>query len=419
MKRFLIRTALSLAALTAFTVRANDAWPQIGGPRGDGHSDSTGLPLKWSDTQNVKWKSAIPGEGWSSPVVLGKQVWMQTATDAGKSLRAVCVDRASGSLLHDVEVFAVAAPEEKHALNSFASPTPVVEKGRVYVFFGMYGAACLDTESGIILWKNTSLKHDHDKNGPGSSPLLYGDLLILTCDGTEQQFLAALDKATGKVRWKTERTNARELAAKNFHYRKAYHTPEIITVNGRDQLISMGAYRLSGIEPKTGREIWCVDIPGFSNVPRPVFGHGLVFIATGYMKPELWAVKPDGAGNVTQTHVAWKRVKGAPSKPTPILAGERLFFITDNGGILTCLDAKTGGEIWSERLGGDFSASPVFADGHLFFCDQAGKTTVIKPGDKLDIVAQNTLPGGFMSSPAIADKALYLRTKTHLYRIEK
>ena len=405
-------------ALTASTASAGEDWPQFRGPRGDGHSDATGLALRWSETENVKWKIAIPGEGWSSPVILGDQVWMQSALDNGKSLRAVCVEKSSGKVLHSTEVFYVEAPEEKHAFNSHASPTPVLEAGRAYVFFGMYGAACLDTTTGKVLWKNTALKHDHDKNGPGSSPLLYGDLLILTCDGTEQQFLAALDKNTGDVKWKTPRSNAKELAAKNFHLRKAYHTPELIQVAGRDQLITVGASRVSGVEPLTGREIWAVDIPGFSNVPRPVFGDGLLFIATGYMKPELWAIRPDGHGLVTKTHVAWKLTKQAPAKPSPIFINGRLYVISD-GGILTCLAAKTGKEIWSERLGGEYSASPIFADGHLFFCSQQGVTTVVKPGDKLEKIAANPLPGGFMASPAISGKALYLRTKTHLYRIEK
>ena len=409
--------ALSLL-LAAHAALAGDDWPQFRGPLGNGHSDSTGIPLTWSDTQNVKWKTALPGEGWSSPVILGNQVWMQTALDHGKSLRALCVDKADGTLLHSTEIFYVEAPEEKHALNSHASPTPVLEAGRAYVFFGMHGAACLDTTTGKVLWKNTSLKHDHDKNGPGSSPLLYGDLLILTCDGTEQQYLAALDKQTGELKWKTIRSNARELAAKNFHLRKAYHTPEIINVSGRDQLVSMGAFRVSGLEPQTGREIWAVDVPGFSNVPRPVYGEGLLFIATGFMKPELWAIRPDGQGNVTKTHVAWKVTKQAPAKPSPILVNGRLYVISD-GGILTCLDARTGKDLWSERLGGEYSASPIYADGQLFFCSQLGVTTVVKPGDKLEKVAVNTLPAGLMSSPAVSGHALFLRTKTHLYRIEK
>ena len=412
---FALSFGLVLAAAAAF---AGDDWPQFRGPLGNGHSDATGLALTWSDTQNVKWKTAVPGEGWSSPVILGNQVWMQTALDNGKSLRAVCVDKTDGKLLHSTEIFYVEAPEEKHALNSHASPTPVLEAGRVYVFFGMYGAACLDTATGQVLWKNSTLKHDHDKNGPGSSPLLYGDLLILTCDGTEQQFLAALDKQTGELKWRTVRSNAKELAAKNFHLRKAYHTPEIIKVGGRDQLVSMGAFRVSGLEPLSGREIWAVDVPGFSNVPRPVYGEGLLFVATGFMKPELWAIRPDGVGVVTKTHVAWKVSKQAPAKPSPILVNGRLYVISD-GGILTCLDAKSGKEVWSERLEGEYSASPIYADGHLFFCSQFGVTTVVKPGDKLEKVATNTLPDGLMSSPAVSGKALFLRTKTHLYRIEK
>jgi outer membrane protein assembly factor BamB len=417
-RAFFAFALVGILAHGASAAPSDGSWPQFRGPLGNGHAAASGLPVTWSETQNVKWRTAIPGEGWSSPVVMGGRLWMQTALDGGRSLRAVCVDQTSGAVQHNVEVFYVEAPEEKHALNSHASPTPVVDDERVYVFFGMHGVACLDLASGKVLWKNTELKHDHDKNGPGSSPILHGDLLVLTCDGTEVQFLCALDKRTGKLRWKADRSNRAELAAKNFHLRKAYHTPEIIRVNGRDQLISMGAFRVCGYDPDNGRELWFVDLPGFSNVPRPVFGHGLLFIATGFMKPELWAIRPGGTGNLTRSNVAWKYAKQAPQKPSPILVGDQLFVLSD-AGILTCLDAKSGRELWAERLGGEFSASPVFADGHLFFCNQAGVTTVLKPGANFEVVARNTLAGGFMASPAVAGKALYLRTKTHLYRIEK
>jgi len=409
-RKFVLLLSLSLGLL-----HASDNWPQFRGPAGDGHSDSTGLPLIWNEQQHVKWKIAIPGEGWSSPVVEGNQVWMQTALDNGKSLRAVCVDRETGQIQHDVELFYIENPERKHAFNSFASPTPVIENGRLYVSYGMYGVVCLDTSTGKILWKNTELKHDHDKNGPGSSPIIYKDLFILNCDGTEARYVAAVNKLTGKVAWKTDRSNVINKAGE---FKKAYHTPLIISVHGRDQLISMGAYRVSAYEPLTGKEIWWVDIPGFSNVPRPVFGHGMVYISTGFMKPELWAIRADGYGDVTKTHVAWKVIKQVPAKPSPLLIGEQFYMFSDNG-IATCLDAKTGKEIWSERIGGDYSASPVFADGRIYLFSEQGKTLVIKPDTKLNLLATATLENGFMSSPAISGKAFFLRTKKHLYRIEE
>jgi outer membrane protein assembly factor BamB len=358
---------------------------------------------------------AIPGEGWSSPVVESNQVWMQTALDRGKSLRAICVDRENGKIRHDVEVFHIDNPERKHAKNSFASPTPVIENGRVYISYGMYGVACLDGSSGKVLWENHELKHDHDKNGPGSSPIIYRDLFILNCDGTEQRFVAALNKFTGKLAWKTGRSNVINKAGE---MKKAYHTPLVITSDDRDQLISMGAFRVSAYEPLTGKEIWWVDIPGFSNVPRPVFGNGLVFLSTGFMKPELWAIRTDGSGDVTKSHVKWKFIKQTPAKPSPLLIGNQLFMISDDG-IATCLDAVSGKEIWSERVGGEYSASPVYADGKIYCFGEQGQTVVIKPGAKLNIVATNSLEDGFMASPAIAGKAFFARTKKNLYRIEE
>jgi outer membrane protein assembly factor BamB len=409
-----VRIAVVLLIGSLLKAAGSENWPEFRGPTGEGTSDATGLPLTWSETEHVRWKTGIPGEGWSSPVIEANQVWMQTALDEGKSLRAVCVERDSGKILHDVEVFYIANPERKHAFNSYASPTPAIENGRVYISYGMYGVACLDTATGRILWKNMELKHDHDKNGPGSSPILYKDLLILNCDGTELRYVAAIDKKTGKTAWKTDRSNTINKAGE---FKKAYQTPLIIRVHGRDQLVSMGAFRVSGYEPLTGKEIWWVDIPGFSNVPRPVFGHGLVYISTGFGKPELWAIRPDGYGDVTKTHAAWKVMKQVSAKPSPLLIGEQFYMISDNG-IATCLDAKTGKEIWSERIPGAYSASPIYADGRIFAPNEQGQTIVLQPGPKFQVAATNVLDDGFMSSPAVAGKAFYLRTKKHLYRIE-
>jgi outer membrane protein assembly factor BamB len=404
----------SLLLLFSIGVHGSDHWPQFRGPTGDGHSDAQSLPLTWSEREHVKWKTAIPGEGWSSPVIEGNQIWMQTALDDGRSLRAICVDRNSGKIVHDVEAFHIDSPAPKHNFNSHASPTPVVENGRVYISYGMYGMTCFDAATGKTIWTNRELKHDHDKNGPGSSPIVYRDLFILNCDGTELRYVAALNKLTGKLAWKTDRSN---VINKTAEHKKAYHTPLIVTVDGKDQLISMGAYRVSAYEPLTGKEIWWVDIPGFSNVPRPVFGNGLVYISTGFGKPELWAIRPDGYGDVTKTHVAWKVSRQAPAKPSPLVIGEQFYMISDNG-IATCLDAKSGREIWSERVGGEYSASPVYGAGRIYLFSQQGQTLVLKPDTKPNVIATNSLENGFMASPAIAGKAFFLRTKKDLYRIE-
>ena len=405
--------AILLHGARPATALDTNSWPQFRGPDGQGHSDSTGLPLIWSETNHVRWTTPIPGTGWSSPVILGQQIWMTTATESGTSLRAVCVDRESGRLVHDVVVFHVAAPGFKHALNSYASPSPILEDGRVYVHFGTFGTACLATSDAKVLWRNQELKLDHE-NGPGSSPALFEQLLIFPCDGTNVQYVAALDKTTGKLAWKTPRSG---IINKTPDQKKAYSTPLVIQVNGQDQVICPAAEYLYAYEPRTGRELWTAHYPGFSNVPRPIFGHGLLYVCTGFGKPELWAVRADGHGDVSNSHVVWKAAKQVPAKPSPLLVGARIFLISD-GGIATCLDALTGREIWQERIGGEYSASPVFADGRIYFCSHDGVTTVIEPGDSLKVLAKNSLADGFMASPAIAGNAFFLRTKTRLYRIE-
>ncbi len=392
-------------------------WPQFRGPEGDGQTTSRQLPLTWTEAENVAWQVDIPGTGWSSPVIWDESIWMATATDEGRSLRAVSVDRRSGTLLHDVELFQVEAPEPIHMLNSHASPTPVIEDGRVYFFFGMYGAAALDSRTGKILWKNTDLPHDHGGNGPGSSPILHGDQLILNCDGTVHRYVTALDRRTGRPLWRTERSNGADLEGKVGDLKKAYHTPTVVRVNGRDELISMGAFRLSGFDPATGKELWWVDVPGFSNVTRPVYGHGLLFLATGFMKPELWAIRPGGNGNVSDTHVAWKVARQAPQKPSPVLVGDEVYMVADNG-ILTCMDALSGKIHYSERLGGEFSASPLVAGDRIYFFDQSGKTTVLAAGREFRVLGTSALGDGFMASPAVAENSLFLRSKTKLYRVE-
>ena len=394
---------------------AGNSWPQFRGPTGDGHSDSNGLPIQWSETNNVKWKTAIPGEGWSSPVIEGDQVWMQTATDEGKSLRLVSVNKNTGALIHNIEVFRIDAPEPKHAVNSHASPTPVVENGRVYLSYGMYGVACVDSKTGKVVWENHELKHDHDRNGPGSSPTLYQNLFILNCDGTELRYVAALEKADGTLVWKKERSKSIDRAGE---FKKAYSTPQIVRFGNQDQLLSVGAFRVSSYRPATGEEIWSVDIPGFSNVPRPVASDGLAFICTGFTPAQLWAIRMDGKGDVTKTHVVWKYTKQVSLKPSILVIGDLLYMVSDNG-VASCIRAKTGEPIWSERVGGEFSASPIYAHGRIYLFSHQGATTVLQPGEKFQPLSTNQLDGGFMASPAIADNALILRTKTHLYRVEQ
>jgi outer membrane protein assembly factor BamB len=402
--------------LWAALVNAGDNWPQFRGPTGDGQVGSPGLPLTWSETENVAWKTPIHGRGWSSPVVWGNQIWLTTATETGHEMFALCVDRTTGKILFDLKIFDVAQPQEIHAFNSYASPTPVIEAGRVWVHFGSYGTKCLDTASGKTIWVRRDLECDHYR-GPGSSPVIFEELLILTFDGIDVQYLVALDKNTGQTVWRTDRsTDFGDLDGDN---RKSYTTPALVEVDGRWQLISPGAQAAFAYDARTGEELWMVRYsPGFSNVSRPLFCNGLVLINTGFSKAQLWAVRPDGRGDVTESHVVWKVAKSMPAKPTPVIVGGRLYTVDDRG-VGSAIDVPTGRVVWQERVSGSHSASPVYADGRIYFFDDAGTTTVIRPGDSLEILAHNELDDGCMGSPAVAGGAMFLRTKTHLYRIEE
>jgi outer membrane protein assembly factor BamB len=381
-------------------------WPEFRGPTGQGHSTDTNLPLEWSETRNVRWKTPIPGRGWSSPAIADGRIWVTTAVDAdGTSLRALAFDLESGREMVNVEVFHVKRPVAVNPKNSRASPTPTVDGGRVYVHFGADGTAAL-TMTGGVVWK-TRLPYE-SQHGNGASPIIYGDLLIVSCDGSDAAFVVAFDKRTGKVRWRTWRRQP---------WDQAYSTPLVIRVGDRDELVSVGAYRAAAYDPSTGKEIWRVSYAdGFSNVPRPVFGHGLVYIATGFQEPSLLAVRVDGSGDVTKTHIAWTLRRGAPLTPSPLLVGDELYVVND-GGIATCLDAKTGETHWVQRLGGSYSASPVFADGRIYFLSEEGMARVIAPGREFRVLATSKIDGDTLGSMAIANGSIFIRTDSFLYRI--
>jgi outer membrane protein assembly factor BamB len=398
---------LLATALAGRAVLLAQDWPQFRGPGGQGQSSERGLPVEWSETKNVAWKVPVPGRGWSSPVVSGGRVWLTTATAVKRdtSLRLLAYDVASGRQTLDVEVFRFRGTDLQNAKNSHASPTPIVEGDRVFVHFGAEGTAALST-TGEIVWK-TRLAYQ-SQHGNGGSPELAGDLLIVNCDGFDEGFVAALDKRTGKTRWRTDRRQP---------YSQAYSTPLAIRVGDRGQIVSVGAFNTVAYDPATGKEIWRVGYPdGFSNVPRPVYGAGLVFITTGFQQPAILAVRPDGTGDVTRTHVAWTLSRGAPLTPSPLLAGDELYVVTDNG-IASCIDARSGAVRWQQRLGTSFSASPVLADGRLYFLDEDGRTTVIAPGTTFKALAANVLDGSALASMAVTTRSFIIRTATHLYRI--
>lgn len=393
-------------------------WPQFRGPDGQGHAAATDLPIRWNETENIGWKTELPGEGWSSPVLGAGDLWMTAAARDGLSLRALAIDPTSGKLVRDVEVFHPQSPIGKNSKNSFASPTPVLDDTHVFVHFGTQGTACLKQSDGAIVWKNEDLQLDHGE-GPGSSPILWHDLLILTCDGKDVQYVAALDKATGKLRWKTPRSGK---PAEAPDQRKAYSTPLVAVIGSgaarHEELISPAADRVIAYDPATGRELWKVEYKGWSNVPIPILAHDMLYITTAFARPELWAIKIGGSGDVTETHVAWKVKKQAPASPSTVVVGRELYMVNDKG-IFTCLDAVSGEELYAERLGGNFSASILYADGKLWLFREDGTSYVVEPGRTYKLLAENKLDGRILATPAMVDHAVFLRTDGALYRIEK
>lgn len=399
-------------------------WPDFRGPRADGHATAPrGLPLRWSETENVKWKTPIPHRGWSTPVVLGNQIWLTTATTNGRDFFAVCVEANTGRVLINEQVFHCENPEPLgNNLNGYASPSPVIEPGRVFVHFGSYGTACLDTSSFKVLWKRDDLPCRHFR-GPGSSPVLFGNLLILSMDGIDVQYQIALDKQTGQTVWKTDRTadwNDLDASGKprgDGDFRKSYYTPLIVEVAGRHQLITASSKAAYGYDPANGKEIWKLNHAGFSGASRPVFDRGIAYIATGHGRTEMLAVRVDGQGDITDSHLLWRNSRGAPRMPSPVLVDDLLFMLSD-AGIASCLEASTGKELWQERLGGEYAASLIHADGRIYAFGQDGKTTVLKPSRSFEVLAVSRLEEGFMASPAVSGSALLLRTRSHVYRIE-
>lgn len=410
-----MRYALLIVSLFALqlTVAAADNWPQFRGPHGDG-STETELPLAWSESQNVKWKIPIHGKGWSSPVIWGEQLWLTTATEDGTKMSALCIDRDSGKVVRDLVVFENEEPRYCHPTNSYASCTPVIEEGRIYVHFGSYGTACLDTSTGEKFWERRDIECNHWR-GPGSSPIVHGDKLIVAYDGYDFQFVVAFDKGSGKTVWRRDREI--DYGTDNGDRKKAYSTATAFQHAGRTQIISPSATESIAYDPDSGDVLWRVRHDGMNAAAKPLYAHGLVYIAAGSGPYSLIAVKPDGTGDVTDTHVVWGFSKSAPKRPSQIIVGDLMFMMNDDG-VASCIEAKTAKIIWQKRVGGDYRASPILADNRIYFFSQDGTTPVIEASDKYKLIAENRLENGFQASPAIAGKSLYLRTITDLYCIE-
>lgn len=422
MRRFLALSLLLIAA-TGTLAAASDNWPQFRGPGGDGISDAKSAPMTWSDTDHVKWKTNIHGKAWSSPVVWGNQVWMTTATPDGHELYAVCLDRESGKIIFAEKLFDIANPQFCIAFNSYASPTPCIERGRVYVTFGSPGTACLDTETGKVIWARTDFVCNHFR-GAGSSPFLYKDLLFMNFDGSDFQYVVALDKRDGRTVWRTDRDidygdiepNGKVRAEGDF--RKAFSTPRVMSIDGRDQLISLGSKALYSYEPLTGKELWRVeDKASFSGSDTPILGDGTIFYGSGHGQSELLAVRPKGDGNITDSAMVWRMHKKVPTRSSLLYHDGLIYMVTD-AGVVNCVDAKNGTEVWHGRVDGTYSASPTWIAGKIYLCSEEGKTTVLAEGVEFKVLAENQLSDGIMASPAVAGDAIFVRTKSSCYRIQ-
>ncbi len=391
---------------------AETSWSEFRGAGGQGHSTATNLPVEWSHRRNIAWETEVPGSGWSSPVVAGDRVYLTSAVEKGGnlSLRALAFEAGTGKALWDTEIFEVGQPQAIHQKNSHASPTPVYEDNRLYVHFGHDGTACVDSTSGEVIWKQDSLPYP-PVHGNGGSPILVGNRLIFSCDAAKDPFIVALDKSTGEVSWKT----ARDVEVKRTF---SFSTPLAIEVNGKPQVISPASGAVIAYDPETGAEIWRFDYDeGYSVVPRPVFAHGLVYVCSGFGQATLFAIRPDGQGDVTKTHLAWKHSKTVPKESSPIVVDDLIFF-NDDKGVASCLDAKTGEVYWQERLApGGYSASPIHADGRLYFQNGEGVGTVIRPGRQFQKLSENDIGEPGLASYGVTDGALIIRTESKLFRV--
>lgn len=422
-----------------------ESWPQFRGPLGNGVASAENVPLEFGEDKGVAWKSELPGRGWSSPVFDGTHLWLTTAIEKFPSeedriaklkadgeeerkfksrqvattidLAVLKVDFETGEVLEEIPLVSIEEPQTIHTLNSFASPTPVLDGKMLYAHFGTFGTFAIRIADSEVVW-NEQITLEHGV-GPGSSPFLHDNLLVLICDGVDQQFVVALDKLTGQEVWKTDRP---EMRAPLGDQKKSYNTPIAVRgEDGRDQLICMGAQWLISYNPTTGEEWWRLDHgSGFSVVPRPVFSekHQLLYISTGFGKPVLLALRVDGSGDITdQEKIMWREEKRIPAKPSPLVIGDELYVISD-GGVATCFDALTGTPHWTERVDGNYSASPLFADGKIYFANQEGTVRVIRPGREFKVLATNQLAGSIMASPLAFDGALVIRSDSAIYRFE-
>ena len=445
---WLVRVALAfvLAVVSGSARRAARAedWPRFRGPTGQGSSADPNPPLKWSATENVAWKTEVPGEGWSSPIVWGDRVFLTAATDGGTSCHVICFARDTGKVLWDVEVMKQETLR-KEGKNSWATPTPATDGRRVYAWFG--GGVAALTFDGKVAWTNTDFPF-YSRHGLAASPCLYKDLLILNHDGSnkvpsaggrpppeeylgwqkpwDKSFVVALDTNTGKTRWK---------AMRGLMTRISHVTPLVIDVDGRPQLVSPAGDYVEAFDPDNGERLWWVRNEGETPVPSLVYGDGLLFTASGWptnttvgAQLTIRAIRPGKAGergDLTATHIAWESRKNVPTQPSFLFVGtgepadHLLVWAKESTRVATCVEPKTGKQVWQERLPGtgEISASPTYAAGKIYFVTEDGRTTVIDASREYKIVAENEIGERCQASPAFSNGQIFLRTDKHLFCI--
>ena len=423
---------LTVLCLLVSPLMAQDArinWPVRSGPTLNGHvaeADAVGLPVDFDEEsgKNIRWKVELQNFGHSTPIIGDGRIWLTSATKDGRQQFIHCLDAATGKTVHQRLLFENEEPEPlNNEINTYASPSCALEHDAVYVHFGSYGTAKVNPETAETVWERRDISCRHFR-GPGSSPILFEDLLILTFDGIDAQFLMALNKKTGETVWRTDRsTDYGDLdedgnPKREGDLRKAYSTPALVDVDGRTLVVSVGSRAGFAYDARTGEEIWGIRHDDFNAAAPPAFYKDLAILNTGSRGANMMAVElgKETRGDVTETHVRWNREQGNSDLASPLVIGDRVFMIT-NTGVAVCLNAATGEEIWKDRVGGTFTASPITANGLIYFCNEEGDLIVIRAADQFELVARNRLKEGMRASPSVANGCLYLRTFGHLYCI--
>ena len=406
-----------IASVFMVSIATADDWQIFRGPAGDGSSTLKNLPVEWAIDKNVTWKTDLPGEGWSSPVVYKGVVYLTAAIAQSKTdetsaydLTVFGINLDNGEVRWKKTVFVQPADApRRHQKNSHASPTPIVHDDELYVHFGHQGTACLSL-TGEVIWKTVSIEYK-PVHGNGGTPVIVDDTIVFSVDGAATAKVIALDLSNGEVRWTFDRES-------NAPRKFSFSTPALIEVDGKRQIVSPGSDVVHGLDAETGKMIWKVKYDGYSVIPKPVFRDGLVYVCTSYNTPWIYCIDPTGKGDITETHVRWSHQKQVPHTPSIIITEGRIYMVSDRG-IGSCLDAKTGEVIWQERVGGNYSASPLLANGLIYMQSEQGDATVIEAGPEYKIVAKNTFGQRTLASYGVTDGTLLIRTSESLYCVQK